>query len=210
MKCGLVSYEHGLTLQDKAKSLVTSGEWDGVIVLLQHLPIITVGNGGGKENICFDHRKLELQGIQVVTADRGGNVTCHNPGQLIGYPVLALARWRMDVHWYVHTLEETLIQTLAEYGLKAGRKSRYTGVWIEDDKIAAIGVSVRRWLTRHGFALNVNNALEIFDAIVPCGIAEFGVTSMQNRGIEAAIENVIETYLNNFGRIFQCELTQLS
>jgi len=207
MKCGLVSYENGLALQDKAKSLVRSGEWDGIIILLQHLPVITVGNGGGKENIRIDPRELQLQGIQPVSTDRGGNVTCHNPGQLVGYPVLDLNKWCKDVHWYVKMLEETLIQTLAEYGLKSGRKARYSGVWAEDDKIAAIGVSVRRWLTRHGFALNINNDLKMYDAIVPCGINDFGVTSMHSLGFAATLEDVMETYLDKFSRLFLCELT---
>ena len=207
MKCGLVSYENGLALQDKAKSLVRSGEWDGIIILLQHLPVITVGNGGGKENIRIDSQKLDLQGIQLISTDRGGNVTCHNPGQLVGYPVLDLNKWCKDVHWYVKMLEETLIQTLAEYGLKSGRKARYSGVWAEDDKIAAIGVSVRRWLTRHGFALNINNDLKMYDAIVPCGINDFGVTSMHSLGFAATLEDVMETYLDKFSRLFLCELT---
>ncbi|MEI6305654.1 MAG: lipoyl(octanoyl) transferase LipB [Deltaproteobacteria bacterium] len=207
MKSGLVSYQYGLTLQDKAKLLVTSGEWDGIIILLQHLPVITVGNSGGKENFLFDPQELESSGIQIVHAERGGNITCHNSGQLVGYPVLDLNKWCKDVHWYVQMLEETLIHTLAEFGLKSGRKARYSGVWVEDDKIAALDVSVRRWLTRHGFALNVDNDLKMFDAVVPCGIKEFGVTSMHALGFATAMEQVIDTYLNKFSEVFQCELT---
>jgi len=170
-----------LLLQKQARGMVESGKYGGVLLLLEHLPVITAGRGGGKENLVASLSDLQSAGVEFIESDRGGNVTCHNPGQLVGYPVLDLSQWRQDVHWYVNRLEEVLIRTAAAYDLVAGRKARYTGVWIGNQKIAAIGVSVRRWITGHGFALNVQNDLELFQAIVPCGIEEFGVTSLQNR-----------------------------
>ncbi|MEI6213809.1 MAG: lipoyl(octanoyl) transferase LipB [Desulfuromonadales bacterium] len=209
MEFGPVRYADGLTLQDEAQSRVASGEWDGIIILLQHTPVISFGNGGGKEHLCATNQQLESQGIEVVSAGRGGNVTCHNPGQLVGYPVLNLEKWQKDVHWYVNMLEEVLILTLAEYGLQTGRKARYSGVWTGDEKIAALGVSVRRWLTGHGFALNIRNNLKLFDSIVPCGISEFGVTSMLKKGFDVELDSVIGTCLRMFSLVFQCELQQM-
>jgi lipoyl(octanoyl) transferase len=209
MKSGPVSFEKGLALQDKAKTLVASGEWDGIVILLEHLPVITVGNGGGKENLRINDPKLSSEEIMVVSTNRGGNITCHNPGQLIGYPVLNLDKWRKDVHWYVHMLEEVLILTLAHYGFRAGRKSKYTGAWLADEKIAAIGVSVRRWITGHGFALNINNDLRLFELIVPCGINEFGVTNMISQGLDVDVADVSEIITTQFQKVFQCNMNPI-
>jgi lipoyl(octanoyl) transferase len=209
MKSGLVSYENGLVLQDRANTLVASGEWDGIVILLEHLPVVTVGNSGGENNLRLNALELSSIGINVVSTNRGGNITCHNPGQLIGYPVLNLSKWRKDVHWYVHMLEEVLIRTLEQYGLKAGRKARYSGAWLADEKIGAIGVSVRRWITGHGFALNIHNNLRLFESIVPCGISEFGVTNMLNNGLEVEMADVSETLVLQFNKVFQCELNEI-
>ncbi len=209
LNAGLVSYEDGLQLQKKAREMVASREWDGVLILLEHLPVITVGNSGGWENLRMTDAELGLQGVSVVSTDRGGSITCHNPGQLVGYPVLNLEKWQKDVHWYVRLLEETLIGTLSEYGFRAGRKSRYTGVWLADEKIAAIGVSVRRWITGHGFALNINNNLGLFNSIVPCGIREFGVTNMAAQGCKQGMADVCGTITRQFSKTFQCKLEQI-
>lgn len=206
LNAGLVSYEDGLQLQKKAREMVSSGEWDGVLILLEHLPVITFGNSGGRENLRLTDDELTSQGVSVIATDRGGSITCHNPGQLVGYPVLNLEKWQKDVHLYVRQLEETLIRTLSEYGFRAGRKSRYTGVWLADEKIAAIGVSVRRWITGHGFALNIHNNLGLFNSIVPCGIREFGVTSMSDQGCKQAMAEVSGTIARQFSKTFQCEL----
>lgn len=206
---GLVSYAEGLALQRRARELVSGGAWDGVLILLEHRPVITFGNSGGRENMLLPDAELGELGVEVVASDRGGSVTCHNPGQLVGYPVLNLEKWQKDVHWYVHALEELLIRTLAEYGLKAGRKSRYTGVWLTDEKIAAIGVSVRRWITGHGFALNVSNNLGLFDSIVPCGIREFGVTSLAVKGVQVTIGETAEAVQRQFQSVFKCEMEMI-
>mgnify|MGYP003620207712 FL=1 len=202
LPAGLVSYAEGLSLQKQARTLVEEGKYDGVLLLLEHRPVITAGRSGGRENLLASPAELADAGVEFVESDRGGNVTCHNPGQLVGYPVLDLARWRQDVHWYVDRLEEVLIRTLAEYGVHAGRKARYTGVWVGNSKITAIGVSVRHWITGHGFALNVRNDLDLFRSIVPCGIEEFGVTSLQRLGVDVTLQEIAVCLSNQFCEVF--------
>lgn len=205
---GLVRYETGLVLQNEARSLVEEGRYDGVLILLQHPPVVTIGRGGGDENLVAHPAWYAARGIAVARTDRGGNITGHNPGQLIGYPIFDLAKWRRDVHWFVAALEEAIIRTLARHGLTAGRKAKYTGVWLDDEKIAAIGVSVRRWITGHGFALNVANDLALFDAIVPCGISEFGVTSLARAGVAAPIGDVAAALAAEMAAVFEYRYSQ--
>jgi lipoyl(octanoyl) transferase len=204
IKAGLVDYDYGLSLQADARRLVSDGEFDGALILVEHLPVITTGRGGGLENLRADENRLPDQGVQVISSDRGGNITCHNPGQLVGYPVMNLRQWQQDVHWYVETLEEVLIRVLARLGLRAGRKAKYTGVWIGNEKIAAIGVSARQWVTGHGFALNVNNSLDIFRSVVPCGISEFGVTSITKEGLDVNMEQAAAFTVKEFCALFDC------
>ena len=205
---GLVSYQEGLELQQQARQRVAGGDVAGVLILLEHQPVITTGRAGGKENLRTSLSGLQAERIEVVETNRGGNITCHNPGQLVGYPVLNLSRWQEDVHWYVEQLEEVLIRTAARYGIVAGRKARYTGVWAGNRKMAAIGVSVRNWITGHGFALNVNNDLALFQQIVPCGIEDFGVTSLQTAGVTANVSAVADQLLAEFATVFAAELQQ--
>lgn len=203
---GLVSYQAGLHLQQAAWQQVQQGDYDGILLLLQHTPVITLGRNGGKENLLHNPAAYRQQGIDIIEAERGGNITCHNPGQLVGYPVLNLRRWKMDVHWYIHAVEEVLIASLCRVGLQSGRKARYTGVWLANAKIAAIGIALRRWITFHGFALNVSNQLELFSQIVPCGIREFSVTSLAYAGVETSVTEMGKVVAEEFSRLFQCEL----
>ena len=203
---GLVSYQTGLELQQQARQRVAAAEFDGALILLEHQPVITAGRSGGRENLRASVAGLQSAGVAFVETDRGGNITCHNPGQLVGYPILNLSSWQEDVHWYVEQLEEVLIRTAARYGIVAGRKARYTGVWAGNRKLAAIGVSVRRWITGHGFALNVNNDLSLFQQIVPCGIAEFGVTSLQTAGVDVSVAEVAARIQTEFTALFEAEL----
>ncbi len=205
---GLVSYQEGLELQQQARRRVADGELAGVLILLEHQPVITAGRGGGRENLRATLSGLQAEQIAFVETDRGGNITCHNPGQLVGYPVLNLSYWQEDVHWYVEQLEEVLIRTVAQYGIVAGRKSRYTGVWAGNRKLAAIGVSVRRWITGHGFALNVSNDLSLFQQIIPCGIEEFGVTSLRAAGVTASLTEVTQRLMIEFTTVFAAALQQ--
>jgi len=206
IKAPVVDYYRGLAIQTEAHDKVGAGVYDGALILLEHHPVITIGRGGGVENLCSGITGLRAAGIEVVHTDRGGNVTCHNPGQLVGYPVINLKQWREDVHWHVHALEEVLIRVLARLGLHAGRKAKYTGVWLDDEKIAAIGVSVRHWITGHGFALNMNNDLGLFRYIVPCGIREFGVTSLVTAGITADMPSIVQYLTEEFAVVYDCLL----
>ncbi|MDR3590349.1 MAG: lipoyl(octanoyl) transferase LipB [Negativicutes bacterium] len=203
---GQVDYAAGLRLQEAARRLVSSQDYDGVLILLEHTPVITIGRGGGAGNLLADSAWLAGRGVDLAYTDRGGNITCHNPGQLVGYPVLNLRRWQPDVHWYAESLEEVLLRTLRRFGLRGGRKTGYTGVWLGDAKIAAIGVAVKKWITSHGFALNVANDLELFRSIVPCGISEFGVTSLAAAGVTTAVTIVAAVLIEEFCRFFDCEV----
>ena len=203
---GLVSYREGLELQQQARQRVAEGDIAGVLILLEHQTVITAGRGGGRENLRATLSGLQAARIEFVETDRGGNITCHNPGQLVGYPVINLSCWQEDVHWYVEQIEEVLIRTAGGYGITAGRKARYTGVWAGNRKLAAIGVSVRRWITGHGFALNVNNDLSLFQKIIPCGIEEFGVTSLQTASVSASVTEVADRLLTEFATVFAADL----
>ncbi len=205
---GLVSYDTGLILQNEARALVEAGRYDGILILLEHPPVITIGRGGGDENLVVHPAWLKARGITLARTDRGGNVTGHNPGQLVGYPIFDLAKWQPDVHWFVRTLEEAVIRTLARYGLVAGRKAKYTGVWLADEKIAAIGIAVRRWITGHGFALNIANDLDLFAAIVPCGIKEFGVTSLARAGVAVPVPQVAAALAAEIAAVFGLEYVE--
>jgi lipoyl(octanoyl) transferase len=206
---GIVSYGQGLAIQEGARTLVHSGAWDGILILLEHTPVITIGRNGGRENLLVHPRVLAGQGVEVVDTNRGGNITCHNPGQIVGYPIVNLSRWQQDVHWYVRTIEEVLLRTLARFGLKGSRNDHFTGVWLDQEKIAAIGVYVKRWVTSHGFALNVTNDLDLFNAIVPCGIKDFGVTSLRRANCRASVECVMQMLREDFGQVFDCTMSNI-
>jgi lipoyl(octanoyl) transferase len=208
-KGGIVSYEQGLAIQEKARTLVHSGRWDGILILLEHKPVVTIGRGGGRDNLLVDIRTLASQGVEVVDSSRGGNITCHNPGQIVGYPVFNLCRWQKDVHWFAQTIEETLIRTLARFGLEGSRNDGYPGVWLDEKKVAAIGVYVKGWVTSHGFALNVTNDLSLFKAIVPCGLANFGVTSLAQANCRTSVESVMQLLQEDFMQMFDCTMADI-
>lgn len=201
---GLLDYDRALALQAAARNMVERKKCAGVLILCQHPAVITFGRSGGAENLLVPEAALEAEGVLVRGVGRGGNVTCHNPGQLVAYPVLDLAAWRKDVHWYVHSLEEIVIRALAELGLTCGRKPPHTGVWRGDAKICAIGVSLKRWITGHGLALNVNNDLALFQRIVPCGIREYAVTSVRAQGVNIGPAALIPLILRHFLSPFPC------
>ena len=203
---GQVSYEVGLKLQQEARNLVEKGELDGILMLLEHDPVITVGRKGGTENLLVNEHELQNRGIRLVKTDRGGNITGHNPGQLVVYPILNLKRWKQDVHWYVHTIEEAVIRMLANYSLKALRKPGHPGIWMNDKKVAAIGVFISRWITSHGLALNVNNDLSLFASMIPCGIRCFGVTSLEQEGLQIKLNGLKKVFADEFSKLFECRL----
>jgi lipoate-protein ligase B len=174
-----------------------------VLLLLEHPPTITLGRSGKLNNLLIKEEELRMRGISFWNVDRGGDITFHGPGQLVGYPILSLRSSERDVRGYMHNLEESLIRLLKRYGIEAARDSRFTGVWTEMGKIAAMGVHISRWITRHGFALNVSTDLTFFDLIVPCGIVNKGVTSIQkhlSRDID--LKEIAEDYIAEFGALF--------
>jgi lipoyl(octanoyl) transferase len=176
-----VSYADGLELQKKLVEQRKAGEIGDQLLLLEHPPVITLGvkTRNDRSHVVATAEELEAEGVEVFETGRGGDVTYHGPGQLVGYPILDLKPDRCDVHRYVRDIEEVMIRTAAAFGVTAGRLPGLTGAWVDDEKIAAIGVRIARWVTSHGFAFNVNTTLDHFDLIVPCGIADHGVTSLQ-------------------------------
>lgn len=180
-RLGLVPYADGLALQAELVRRRRAGEAPDTLLLLEHPHVITMGSSTHPENILLDEEERRRRGIELFDAGRGGDVTYHGPGQLVGYPILDLKPDRCDLHVYLRDLEEVLIAVLAEYGLRGTRRDGMTGVWVGDRKLAAIGVRVSSgWITSHGFALNVNTDLSYFGAIVPCGIQEYGVGSIES------------------------------
>ena len=175
------------------------------MLLLEHPSVITLGakTRHDRSNVLETPEALAAKGIALFETGRGGDVTFHGPGQLVGYPILDLKPDRCDVHRYVRDLETVLIDSVAEFGVEAGRISGLTGIWVGDDKLAAIGVRISRWVTSHGFALNVSTDLTPFGLIVPCGITDKGVTSMQRvLGRPVSMDEVAEALARHFKRIF--------
>ena len=178
---GRLPYREALARQRAAVELRAAGEGEDTVHFVEHEPVLTFGRGGRAGSLIAGEAELRRRGIEVVEIERGGDVTYHGPGQLVGYPVVALSELPggRDLHRYLRDLEEVLIRALEESGIRAGRRPPYTGVWVGDRKIAAIGVAVRRWIAFHGFALNLDPDLTHFDLIHPCGIRDLGVTSMR-------------------------------
>jgi lipoyl(octanoyl) transferase len=176
---GRVPYGAALRLQESLVLSRRRDECSDTLLLLEHPPVVTLGRRGDREHVLLDRDQLVRRGIELHETGRGGDVTYHGPGQLVGYPVVRLPRERRDAHRYLRDLEQALIRTAESYGLAAHRQSGLTGVWVGDEKLAAIGVRLNAgWITSHGFALNVSTDLADFETIVPCGITDRGVTSL--------------------------------
>jgi lipoyl(octanoyl) transferase len=200
-----MDYGLALDLQQQISARRKQGLVPDHLLLLEHPHVITLGRNGHMENLLASDEILSRAGIAFYATDRGGDVTYHGPGQLVGYPILDLRDWQRDVGAYVRAVEQAIIDTLADYGIAAGRIPKLTGVWVEERKIAAIGVHLSRWVTSHGFALNVATDLTYFQYIVPCGLAR-PVTSMAALGVRASLDEVGRRLAAHFGRIFDCEM----
>lgn len=202
---GTLSYADGLRLQDELVRARRAGDIPDQLLLLEHPHVITLGTSSNPNHVLVDEDQRALLGIERFDTGRGGDVTYHGPGQLVGYPIFDLKPDRCDLHRYVRDLEAALILALAELDLQAERKAGLTGVWIGADKIAAIGVRVSSgWITSHGFALNVCTDLSYFDAIVPCGIREHGVTSISNAlGAAVSVRAVLSSVARALARTFE-------
>lgn len=200
---GLVSYSDGLRLQETAVERLRLEDAPEQLLLLEHPHVFTLGRGADSSNILADTEELQTNSVEVHETGRGGDVTYHGPGQLVGYPIINLKPDRCDVHRYVRDLEEVLIRTVAEFGVNGTRIKGLTGVWVGNEKIAAIGVRIARWITSHGFALNVNTDLDYFKMIVPCGITDKGVTSLSRLlGKRIPLYEVAQIASGEFARVF--------
>jgi lipoyl(octanoyl) transferase len=206
-RLGVVPYGDALALQRELVEERRRGEVSDVLLLVEHPAVLTLGvrGDGGRSHILATDEALEARGIDVFEAGRGGDVTYHGPGQLVGYPILDLNPDRRDVHRYVRDLEEVLIRAAADFGVTAGRVPGLTGVWVGQEKLAAIGVRISRWITSHGFALNVTTELSDFNLIVPCGIADRGVTSLARLGCAASRAQVEDRVVARFCEVFERE-----
>jgi len=207
---GLTKYLEGLNLQNLALEKVMSGKADCILILLEHEPVLTVGKSGGRENLLVDESELERLGVELQSTGRGGNITYHGPGQVVAYPVLNLGKWKKDLPWYVHSLEEVVIRVLEDYGIEAGRKPEYRGVWVKETKIAAVGIAVKRWFTMHGFALNVRVNKEHFKLINPCGIKDYTIASMDDFVDSVDLHEIIESVEEKFSLVFESKLIEVS
>ena len=211
---GRVEYEEALRLQRQAADAVKSGGAE-VLYLLEHAPVFTLGRNGSPADVLLPLDRCRELGISVAESDRGGKVTYHGPGQLVGYPIVNLSPERRDVKRYVTDLEEVLIRALADFGITAARstlRDRVTSVWVGNEKIAAIGIHISRWVTTHGFAVNVSNEpLDNFVGIVPCGISDGGVTTIERLlGRAPALEDVAASVLVHFAEVFDREIMAAS
>lgn len=218
---GLIQYGPAFDLQRRLVAARKAAAVPDVLLLCEHPHVITLGRNGHQENLLASSHLLRQMGVEFHATDRGGDITYHGPGQIVGYPILNLAAIRRDVAWYVRQLEEAMIRATAEFGIEAGRKAGLTGVWVDvapngvngqaSEKLAAIGVHLSRWVTSHGFAYNVSTDLRYFDLIVPCGIPDKRATSLERLlGHAVSREEVAPRIVGHLGEIFGREMQFVS
>jgi lipoate-protein ligase B len=202
---GRVPYAEALELQRSiARDRISGAISQDVLLLMEHPPVVTLGRSSKEKNLTASPEFLDSRGVELFEVERGGDVTFHGPGQLVGYPIIDLKRHRQDLHWYLRTIEQALINSLADYGIPGERNTAYTGVWTRGRKIASIGVHARDWVTWHGFALNVTTELSYFNLIVPCGIDGVVMTSIARElGVEeVSARDVTERVTAKFAEAF--------
>ena len=204
---GLCSYKEVWDLQKNIHADRIAGKDQDTLLLVEHTPVYTFGKNAD-ENHLLQHYP---ENVPIFHIERGGDITFHGPGQLVGYPILDLNNYKKSISWYMRSLEQVIIDTLNLYGLEASRKDGLTGVWIGDEKIAALGVRISRWVTMHGFALNVNTDLNYYDGIIPCGILEYGVTSMEKLlDHKISMDDIKNNLISCFRNIFINELIPMN
>ena len=212
---GLIGYAEAWALQKRLVAVRKANAIEDVLLLCEHPHVITQGRNGKREHLLASEHVLRQKGVEFHTTDRGGDITYHGPGQIVGYPILNLGAIRRDVVWYVRMLEEVMIRATAEFGITAERVTGKTGIWVGDggaeEKLAAIGVHISRWVTSHGFAYNVATDLRYFDLIVPCGIAGRKATSLEKLlGRSVKREEIAPRIANHLGEVFGLELKETS
>ena len=199
---GRMSYNSAWDIQKEYHKKVVSGKEPDTLIIVEHEPVYTLGKNANDNHLL----QSASEEIQVFRIERGGDITFHGPGQIVVYPILDLNRFVKSVSWYMRTLEKIIIDTLSDFEIKAGLKDGLTGVWVGDEKIGAQGVRISRWVTMHGLALNVNTDLRYFDGIIPCGIFDYGVTSMEKlMGRKQDINKVKNTIIKYFNNILSDE-----
>lgn len=204
---GLVGYREAYHLQRRLLRERFDSEIEDTVLLLEHPPTITIGKSGKLENVLVSQTQLAREGISLFFTDRGGDVTYHGPGQLVAYPIIDLRQRGRDIHRYVHDLEEVVIRTLSSFSIGAGRDESHAGVWVKDEEIAAIGLSIKKWITMHGIALNVNTNLGHFSLINPCGFSGKKATSMAKLlSQDIPMEAVAESLIAHFSEVFNVHI----
>ncbi len=204
---GRMDYSEALQLQHRSAAHRKAGTIPDTLLLLEHPHVYTFGRNANKEHLLVSRQFLTELGAEVFDTDRGGDVTYHGPGQLVGYPILDLTQYRRDIAWYMRSLEEVFIRVAAGFGIRARRLNGVTGVWVGDEKLVAMGVHISRWVTSHGFAFNVNTDLRYFEHIVPCGLRDKGVTSLEKLlGRNVEMEVVAKRVIEEFGQVFGFEI----
>ena len=208
---GLIRYDECLNLQECVRRRVMDNQDNpGYLFFLEHPPVFTHGRLASDENLLFDLSTLIQKGIDVRRIDRGGDFTFHGPGQLVVYPIFNLKRIHMNLREYLHALEEVIIRVLSRLGIISGREKQNMGVWVDDRKICAIGVGVKKWVSKHGLAFNLNTDLSYFDGIIPCGIGDKGVTSMKEirDGVEQDWNEISRITREEFVKLFRLEIEE--
>ena len=215
VELGLIGYSEAWALQKRLVVARKAGAIEDVLLLCEHPHVITLGRNAKREHLLASEHVLQQKGVELHATDRGGNITYHGPGQVVGYPILNLGAIRRDVVWYVRMLEEAMIRATGEFGVEAVRENGKTGIWVRAansaEKLAAIGVHISRWVTSHGFAYNVSTDLRFFDLIVPCGLADRKPTSLEKilgRGTER--REVTPHLVKHFGEVFGLEMKPAS
>ena len=209
--------QEGLRIKGEARGRGVSDPFQlptaNYLLFVEHPPVYTLGKSGSMENVLISEEDRASKGIEFYPTNRGGDITFHGPGQIVGYPILDLEKWYTDIGKYLRNLEEVIIRVMAHYGLKGDRSTGETGVWLDPDvkgrerKICAMGVRCSRWITMHGFAFNVNTDLDYFDHIVPCGIQDKQVTSLEKElGYKLEMDEVKQLIIRNFSEVFECEM----
>ena len=210
VRLGRMGYEECLELQrEVARQRISGAIPQDVLLLVEHPPVVTLGRSSKQTNLISSPDFLRSRGVELFEVERGGDVTFHGPGQLVGYPVFDLKRHRQDLHWYLRSVEDAIIRIIGEYGIPGERSTVYTGVWTRGRKIASIGVHARDWVTWHGFALNVTTDLSYFDLIVPCGIVGVEMTSIQKEtGSFVELDAVASVAAIHFGAVFDLPVVE--
>ena len=206
-RLGRLSYRDAWAIQRQIAERRKAREIGDTLLFVEHPSVITLGRNADRSHLLTPAEVLETQGVEIIETNRGGDITYHGPGQIVGYPILDLGRIRKDVVWFVRTLEEALIRTVREFGIEAGRVAGKTGVWVGGAKLAAIGIHISRWITSHGFALNCETDLSWFRHIVPCGIAHCPVTSLvELLGRSPERAQVEDTVARHLGELLGLEM----